>query len=311
MKANAVSEYLKNKEFLKTAGVFLGWIVLLGAVFMFLIVPLNKKIRALKDKQAMMEAKSAQYSNFKEFGEKLKVEREHVTAVVRSVSSDQILTDKTDQGVFAAISRICAKADVKLDKISPGRTGKDWNINFKASYDKIAIFFSLLEQSFKIDTFRIVSGRDVAIHEVMMIVYPVTVPESAATPTVGKDLFDLYNDVDASLTKLESSLNTNGDGVARDPMLFAEIEERKEPEKKIVVPKVQTPSALPAPTFTFTVEDIFWDPETPLVAIDGKVCREGESFRDYQVVKIREKNVDIKWRSRVYTLEPGNNKEVK
>lgn len=315
MNIPSVSAHLKNKEFLKTVGVFLGCVGLLIALYAFLVAPKVKKVVTLRSGLAALEVKARQYGDFKEFNGNIGNQREHIVDTLRALGVENMLTDKTDQRIFEVLGRICEKADVRLGKINQSKLDNGqqaWDISFKAPFDRIVPFMSLLEQAFKIDTFRIVSGRKAAVHTVTMIIYPIDAPSTApADAASGKDLFDMYNEIEASLKGLESVLRADviSRQVRKDPLAYGDTVAPAEKKELPIPENVPKEKASSEQRPAIEVEDIFWDPETPLVAIGGKVCREGDTVGDFLVVKIREKSVDVKWQSRIYTLEP--NKEVK
>jgi hypothetical protein len=121
----------------------------------------------------------------------------------------------------------------------------------------------------------------------------------------------MYDEIEVSLKGVEAPVTTGAGAytAVRDPMLLlreTRVPAKKEPEKKPALEVVAKPKKPAADLPPLTIENIFWEPETPLVAIDGRVCKEGEKYQEYQVIKIRERNVDILWRNRVYTMQPGS-----
>jgi hypothetical protein len=221
MSAESVLEYLKNREFQKSAVCFLGCIGLLGCICAFLVVPQFKKVHAFRNELVQLDVQSRKYASFDKFKDKLPLQRQRIASVLQSGISYQLLADRSERGIFMAVGSICEKADVKVFKIDPIE-GKTWRINIRAPYRNLVTFISLLEQSFNINKFRITSGRNAALHSAELTVYPIEVPVLAATE--GKDVFDLYAGIEAPLKSLEARVNTGRSDypLLKDPLFFGD-----------------------------------------------------------------------------------------
>lgn len=225
MCASTIAECLKNKEFLKSAV----YLLIIGggvAASVFFTVAQYRKVHALRDELAQLQSKSRQYDEFDKAKDRILQQRERISNVLSSVTTDQLLKDKTEQGVFGALEKIRWKTDIKRYRIKPVKTGDGqqvWRIKMKASYREMVAFISLLEQSFKIDKFRIVGSSHGSLHSAELTVYPVTIPVTAATPLPSRQgPLEQYAAVEASLKSIEAVWSTGQSSctVHRDP-LFA------------------------------------------------------------------------------------------
>jgi hypothetical protein len=217
-----------NGEIMKTIGFLILSIGLIAVVYVFLVNPRYKEVQGLKNELATLEVKSRQYANFREFEDKISAQRERIGGVLRAAGVEWIVTDKSDQGVFEALGRICEAANVraaKIDHVQSKNSGQQqiWDISFNATYDKLVVLISLLENSFVIDKFKIVSGGDSSLHAVSMLIHPIDVPAAApASMLSGKDLFDMYNELEVFLKKPSTGSGPaeQSRAVIKDPMSF-------------------------------------------------------------------------------------------
>lgn len=206
MNANAVLVCLKNREFLKSLVCFLGCVALLWSVFAFCITPRYKKVQVLRNDLTRLSMQLQRYVNFDKYQGRIIQQRERIVNALHSAAVDQLLTDRTEQGVFNAIGNLCGKADIRLFTINTAEAGA-WRVNVKSTYHNMVVFVSLLERSFQICRFKITSSRNTAVHSAELIVRPIDV--SSAAEAEGKDLFDMYAEIEAALKGIEARSNND------------------------------------------------------------------------------------------------------
>lgn len=296
----------RNAEILKVAGLLAGGTGVIAAVYLLLVVPQDKKVQGFRKELANLEVKSQRYDKFLEYRDRITEQRPRIVAVLQSAGVENILTDKSDQKIFEALSRIGFETNVMLDKISHSQGQQQiWEIGGKAQYAEAVAFIAQLEHSFRIVRFKIANGGDGRLYVVTMTVQPIDVP-AASSARSGKDLLDMYEEIEASLSKLGpvpcSAEKSRGESVEQpasvSPASAHAGSVRKEGVQTGKKPSVQCPPV--------RLEDIFSDSGTLFTMVDGKVYKENEMIGDCRIEKIREKSVDILWRSRIYTLRLGN-----
>lgn len=295
-----------------------GYLALVIFLFLGVLKPQSAKLKAIKGDIKNANFKRRYFSDFKKFVQQSEKHEETVEDVVRNFYDNLMSKDKTEVTIMEIIEKITKATGIRIDRFnltpvgssSKSKSGYEkqvWRFDFLADYKKVLKFVNLLESNpvfFGINNMSISSGRENPLHNVSMSIYTVIPTMNLKTKKSRYEVLDstevfslhinsvivanrIKNKIAKSAVKLSKS--------KKDPMFFRGTILPKKEEKPVVIKRKPMPE--------LTLEGIIWDPQKPMVIINGKVLSKGDFIQGVKVVKITETNVTVQWDKRWHKLK--------
>ncbi|MGA2091700.1 MAG: hypothetical protein ABSH12_09625 [Endomicrobiales bacterium] len=251
------------------------------------------------------------FERYRDFGrliKKINQQQELLITQGKNINADGAVPEKTERQFFLIINDMCDQTKIHLKTTKPmsmpdGR--KAWTLTFDADFRQINLFLFLVEKKFKIESLSIVSGQPSSNHAVEITIaelFNTSAIEAANNEVIdrftGKDLFVLYDEVGRLFSNVERrrTLLDAYSPPSRDLLLYSDtlFYTRVRP----VVQKVHAPVETPH----IKIDGIFWDPDVPVVVIEGRAMRLGDTINGTQILSIGQKSIVVKYHDREFTI---------
>jgi hypothetical protein len=199
---------------------------------------------------------------------------------------------------------------VHLSKTTPATLAdgrKAWALSLTADFRQINLFLFLIEKMFTIETLSVVSGQPTSKHAVEM-----TVAEMIKTSSVeaahndvidrytGKDLFIMYDEVARLLSSVDRrrKILDAYTPPTRDLLMYSDTLFYVPADNRPVAARVRVRADAPP----VKIDDIYWDPDVPVVVVGGKALRIGDVVAGAKIVAIHQKNIVVKYHDKEFTV---------
>lgn len=287
-------------------------IFLLVSVFTYLIILHPQFVSWVLARAEESQSKKS-YEKYKNFGELIKTimqQGDEAAEIGSSSVSEDVYAEKSEERFFELLNACADQAGVTLTKTAPVVLDGDRRgmaVAFTASFSQLNYFLLLVERSCIVDGLTVTGGRTTSRHKVELTVVDimkeadVTAVRNAVIDRFGgEDIFVLSAEVERLLKTIGRRREIINAYVppSKDIFLYADtlyVPVQPSGRKVPVSPPVERPKV--------KIDAIYYDAQAPVVVIDGKAMKPGDTFGEITIVDIREKSIVVKFRGKNHTLE--------
>ncbi|MBN2407200.1 MAG: hypothetical protein JXJ19_05840 [Elusimicrobia bacterium] len=296
----------------------------LGLFFIIMLVlvmvkPLYRKKDIAQEELKITRSKLLEYNRFVNTITEFENKEKQVKDIINEFYSRLVPREDMEQGFLEILGDISKKTNISTDKMEPvgssissdsGYEKQIWNISFTADYKEIVNFINLLEKNivfFGIENINLRSGKEKYRHYLDLSIY--TVIPTPVDTKISVSKYDIYkstmilglpSDTYRIVENMEKTIDKSDQmyDISRDPMAWGTTifpEEAKPQAGPVKQKEVETAPSL-------SLDGIIWDPQNPMVIVNGELLSKGGSVRGATVVTITQKSVTLKWKTQYIKL---------